>query len=186
MGLVKENLLTKGFSGRIGDEIVFRQVGNRTMFAKRPRKRTTLTPGQAAHQQQFQKAVYYAKSALLDPAVKAVYQSMANEASLRSAFNAAVTDYLKEPQIASVYTDNYSGEKGVVLFIATVDMFKIQNVIVTIKRADGTVIETGQAIRDQENWKYVTTQPNASVPGTKIIVQAKDRPGKQATLEKVL
>jgi hypothetical protein len=186
MGSVKENLLTKGFSGRIGDEIVFRQVGNRTMFAKRPRKRSTLTPGQTAHQQQFQNAVYYAKSALMDPAAKSVYQDMAKEANLRSAYNAAVTDFLKEPKIASVYTDNYKGVAGAVLFIAAVDMFKIQSVIVTIKRADGTVIETGQAVRDQENWKYVTTQPNASIPGTKIIVQAKDRPGKQATFEKVL
>jgi hypothetical protein len=80
MGSVKENLLTKGFSGRIGDEIVFRQVGGRTQFAKRPRKRTTLTPNQSAHRDAFLKAVYYAKSVLLDPVAKAEYQSLAKEA----------------------------------------------------------------------------------------------------------
>ena len=97
MGQVKENLLTKGFSGRIGDEIVFRQVGNRTTFAKRPRKRNSVTTNQAAQQAQFKKAVYYSKSVLLDPALREEYQNLANEANLKSAYTAVVTDYLKQP-----------------------------------------------------------------------------------------
>jgi hypothetical protein len=186
MGKVKENLLTKGFSGRIGDEIVFRQVGDRTMFAKRPRKRATLTPGQAAHRAQFQKAVYYSKSVLLDPAVRAEYEALAKEANLKSAYTAVVTDYLKEPQIASVFTDNYKGEAGVAIYVAAVDHFKLKQVTVTIKRADGTIIETGPATREAENWKYVVTQPNANVAGTRFVINANDRPGKQTTFEKVI
>jgi hypothetical protein len=107
MGNVQENLLTKGFSGKIGDEIVFRQVGNRTLFAKRPRKRSSLTPNQVTHQARFRDAVFFAKTMLLDPVLKEEYQSLARQFNLRSAYNAAVTDFLKEPQIALVYTDNY-------------------------------------------------------------------------------
>jgi hypothetical protein len=186
MGQVKENLLTKGFSGRIGDEIVFRQIGGRTMFAKRPRKRDTFTPGQAAHRAQFQKAVFYSKSVLQDPAVRAEYVAVAKEANLKSAYTAVVTDYLKEPKIASVFTDNYKGAAGEVIFIAPVDVFKIKQVSVTIIRADGSVIETGAAVREDQNWSYVTKQPNPSIAGTKFVIKASDRPGKQTTFEKVI
>lgn len=123
---------------------------------------------------------------LLDPAVKAVYQEVAKTANLRSAYTAAVTDYLKEPKIASVFTDNYKGEVGNVIFIAAVDQFKIQQMSITIMRADNTVIETGQPVVDQEQWRYVTTQPNSALAGSKIVIKAKDRPGKETTFEVVL
>jgi hypothetical protein len=186
MGNVQDNLLTKGFSGKIGDEIVFRQVGNRTLFAKRPRKRAGLTPNQETQQARFRDAVFFAKTMLLDPAIKEEYQNLAKQFNLRSAYNAAVTDFLKEPQIALVYTDNYKGVAGNVLFITAVDDFKIKTATVTLLRADNTVIETGPALAEQGQWKYITTQANAQVAGTKVVITAKDRPGKETTFEKVI
>lgn len=186
MGNVKDNLLTKGFSGKIGDEIVFRQVGNRTLFAKRPRKRTSLTANQEVQQSRFRDAVFYAKTVLLDAAMKTMYENLAKQFNLRSAYNAAVTDFLKEPKVAFVYTDNYKGEVGNVLFITTVDDFKIKTLTVTLMRADNSIIETGEAIAEQGQWKYVTTQVNAAIAGTKLTILAKDRPGKETTFEKVM
>jgi signal peptidase I len=186
MGNVKENLLTKGFSGKIGDEIVFRQVGNRTMFAKRPRKRTTFTPNQATQRTIFRDAVLFAKAALLDPATRAEYNDVAEAFSLRSAFNAAITDYLKHPEIALVYTNSYKGEVGNVIFILAKDAFKVKSATVTLQRADGTLIETGPAVAEQGQWKYIATQANDPVAGTRVIVNVKDRLGKETNDEKVL
>lgn len=186
MGIVKQNLLTKGFSGKIGDEIVFRQIGSATHFAKRPRKREVLTPGQAAHQEVFRAAIYYAKAILLDPAAKAAYETWAQSTNLKSAQIAAVTDYLKQPKIARVHSDSYQGAIGNVIFIVGEDHHKLYKVEVTIKRADGTVVETGEAIRQEQDWKYVATQANAAVAGSTIVINAKDRPGKEVTFEKVL
>lgn len=183
MGKVKENLLTKGFSGKIGDEIVFRQVGNRTLFAKRPRRRigSTSTP----QRDLFAKAVVFAKTMLLDPAIRADYQNRAKLAGLASAYSAAVTDYLKAPKINSIDTDYYKGAVGDVIWIIALDDFKLQSMTITLQRADGSVIESGLAILEEGRWKYVATQANAEA-GIKIIAVATDRPGKEAHLEKVL
>jgi hypothetical protein len=184
MGFVKENLLTKGFSGRIGDEIVFRQLGNRTLFAKRPRKRTNLV--QSAQTTRFSKAVLYAKTVLLDEAIRAAYVEAALHAGLNSAYVAAVTDYLKNPMIVLVFTDLYKGVAGDLIWITALDDFKIQRVTVTLQQPNGTLIEAGQAVAESGRWKYITTQSNATVAGTKVIVTAKDRPGQEAVAEKVL
>lgn len=185
MGKVKENLLTKGFSGKIGDEIVFRQVGNRTMVAKRPRKSTIVSPKQQPQRDLFAKAVVFAKTMLLDPAIRADYQNRAKLAGLASAYSAAVTDYLKAPKINSIDTDYYKGAVGDVIWIIALDDFKLQSMTVTLQRADGSVIESGLAILEEGRWKYVVTQANAEA-GIKVIAVATDRPGKEARLEKVL
>lgn len=186
MGIVKENLLTKGFSGKIGDEIVFRQIDGTTRFAKRPRKRTTLTPNQAAKQEKFTAAVFYAKASLLNETTRAAYVELAKLANLKSAYTAAVLDYLSEPTIALVHTDAYKGDEGDVIFILGEEHFKLHQVEVTITLANGTVVESGAATRQENDWMYVATQANAAVAGSKIVVKAKDRIGKESTFEKVL
>jgi hypothetical protein len=185
MGKVKENLLTKGFSGRIGDEIVFRQVKNRTLFAKRPRKSTIITPNQVSQRELFAKAVVFAKTMLLDPAIRADYQNRARQAGLASAYSAALTDYLKAPKINAIDTDYYKGAVGDVIWIVALDDFKIQRLTVTIQRDNGSVIENGVAVLEAGRWKYVATQPIAEA-GISVIAVATDRPGREARLAKVL
>jgi len=184
MGSVKENLLTKGFSGKIGDEIVFRQVGNRTLFAKRPRKRNNLVP--SAQAERFAKAVVYAKTALVDPAIRAEYENLAFQTGLNSAYVAALTDYLRKPVIALVNADLYTGAVGDVIWITAQDDFKIASVEVTLQGADGSVLETEQAVAEGGRWKYSAITANPVRTGTKVIVKAKDRPGQELVVEQVL
>lgn len=185
MGKVKENLLTKGFSGRIGDEIVFRQVKNRTLFAKRPRRSTIVSPNQLPQRELFSKAVVFAKTMLLDPLIRADYQNRAKLGGLASAYSAAVTDYLKAPKINSIDTDYYKGAVGDVIWIIALDDFKLQTVTVTLQAPDGSVIESGAAVLEEGRWKFIATQATALV-GVKVTVTATDRPGKEARLEKAL
>jgi hypothetical protein len=53
-------------------------------------------------------------------------------------------------------------------------------------RADNTVIETGPAVAEQGQCKYIITQVNAQVTGTKVVVTVKDHPGKEVMFEKVI
>jgi len=185
MGQVKENLLTKGFSGRIGDEIVFRQVGNRTLFSKRPRRSTIVTPNQQAQRDLFSKAVVFAKTMLLNPETLADYENRAKLAGIDSAYRAAITDYLKAPQLSSMDTDYYKGAVGDVIWIIALDDFKLQHMMVTLQRPDGSLIESGAAVLEQGRWKYIATQASP-IAGVKVTAVATDRPGKEAKLEKVL
>jgi hypothetical protein len=141
---------------------------------------------QSAQATRFSKAVLYAKTVLLDDAIRAEYEEAALLAGLNSAYVAAVTDYLKNPVIALMYTDLYKGVAGDLIWITALDDFKIQSVTVTLQQPNGTLIEAGQAVADGGRWKYITTQPNATVAGTKVIVTAKDRPGQEVVAEKVL
>jgi hypothetical protein len=184
MGSVKENLLTKGFSGKIGDEIVFRQVRNRTLFAKRPRKRNNPLPTEQS--ERFAKAVLYAKTALADPALRTEYENVAFLGGLNSAYVAALTDYLRKPVISLVYTDQYTGAIGEVIWITAQDDFKITSVEVSLQRPDGSVVETAQAVAEGGRWKFTSTKVNAVRTGTKVIVKAKDRPGQEVMVEQVL
>jgi hypothetical protein len=157
-----------------------------TQFSKRPRKRDTLSPKVLAQQSTFKQAATYAKTKLLYPNIKADYEARAQQAGLKSAYVAAVTDFLKAPSITQIDTDYYKGVVGDVIWIIVLDDFKIQKMTVTLQRPDGSVIETGNPVLDTGKWKYVVTQANAAVPGTKVSVSVTDLPGKQATLDKVL
>ena len=186
MGQVKENLLTKGFSGRIGDEIVFRQVNGRTTFSKRPRKRETFGPIQQQQQSKFQQASYYARTTLINPVQREEYARAAKLAGFKSAYVAALTDYMVEPKIANINVTAYKGTVGeAITFVAAHD-FKVVEAVVTIKRADDTVIETGVAVLGEYGWLYLAQQANASVTGCKVMVTIKDRLNKTATEEVVM
>jgi len=186
MGIVKENLATKGFSGGLGDEFVYRQIKNRTHFAKRPKKSSVITPNQQAARERFQQGVYFAKAVLMDPAIREDYATRAKEAGLASAYQTALSDFLKPLKIASIRTDGYLGVVGQPIFIVAADDFKIQTLTVTLQRENGTMIESGPAIKEVSGWVYLAKQANATRAGTKVIVRAKDRPGKEATEERIL
>jgi hypothetical protein len=186
MGIVKNNLATKGFSGGLGDEFVYRQIRNRTFFAKAPRKRSVITPNMEAAQIRFRQAVYFAKAMLMDPIIRADYATRAKWAGLTNAFQAAITDYLKVLKINSIQTDNYQGNIGDPIYIMVADDFKIQQLTVALQRPDGTVIESGTAARLETGWIYQATRANTIRAGMKVIIRAKDRPGKQITEERIL
>ena len=187
MALVKNNDLTEGMSGRIGNKIVFRVIKRRTVAPRRPLQPNTITVRQQAHRERFQRAALYAKTKMLDPVAKAEYQAMADDHAFNSAFAAAVRDYLVAPKILSVDVSNFTGAAGSALPIKVSDNFKVTKVKVSIVNAGG-VIESGDATYTQGDveWKYTTKQALPSLQGVKISVTATDRPGNEASLEKAL
>lgn len=189
MAHVKDNIVTEGFSGKLGNRIVFRQLGNRTIVAKRPLVSGVVSEDQVLHRKRFRSAAAYAKAKMLDPASKAEYVLLAKQYALTSPFVAAVADYLTLPEIDTINTDHYSGAIGDVIMISSpTGPPKIASVQVSIIQPDDTVVETGQAIFSAADaaWKYVATVASAVVPGSKVKAVATDKPGNVVTKEKVL
>ena len=134
---------------------------------------------QKAQQERFIRASAYAKNALQDPSLKEDYTAEAKKRRNVSAYNMAMTDYLRAPKIAHIdhsgYTGSATGEK---IMIEAGDAFKVVAVKVRIEDHDATLV--------QGKWVYTTTVTNPSLTGDKIIVTATDRPGNNSKKEESL
>ena len=95
------NPLYGGLSGTIGDLVFKRSRNGQTIVARRPRK-TNAGPSEAqkAQQERFTQANAYAKAAMADPEVCAIYQERAAKEG-KGAFALARSDYFKGKELLS-------------------------------------------------------------------------------------
>jgi len=188
MAKSRNNVVTHGLSGLIGDLLVFRQRANKTIVADRPRI-TTKQPSaiQMEIRERFKRATRYAKSALKDLVLKARYQLAAK--SGQSAHNVAFADYQKSPEFYDeVSLASYSGTVGDEIVVSVIDDFKVSTVYLEINAPGGAILEEGYAVQSENelDWIYTTTVANSEVAGTQIIFTATDYPGNKTVLEKLL
>ncbi|MEJ7780373.1 MAG: hypothetical protein WKF68_12370 [Daejeonella sp.] len=188
MAKSKNNVVTHGLSGLIGDLLVFRQRANKTIVADRPRAFSKPpTAIQLEIRQRFKKAVQYAKKALLDPILKAAYQAMTKLG--QTAFNTAFADYQRAPEFdAEVSLETYSGAAGEEITVSVLDDFRVTSVKVEIRKLDGSLLEEGNAVQSDNglDWVYTTTMVNTELAGSTIIFTASDLPGNRTVLEKTM
>jgi hypothetical protein len=189
MARVKRNLLTKGLSGMIGGTLVFRNFGEETIVSASPvRGGDEPTLKQAAQRERFSQAASYATSQMGIPDAKVQYEQMAKRKGIASAYAVAVADFFHAPSIKNIDLSAYKGAVGDAIHVAVIDDFDVKDVSVDIVNADGSVLETGKSVRDQNTsvWMYTVTAPNASVKGSKIAIRATDRPGNITSQEQVM
>jgi hypothetical protein len=184
---LKNNDLVMGSSGRIGDQLVYRQRGGKTIIAKRPR-RTGIPPSamQLEVQELFSEAVLYAKSVIADEAKKAIYKAKAT--ANQSAYNLALSDFCRAPEIKKYNISDYAGQVGDEISVRVLDDFKVDWVKLLIKDSAESTIEEGLAVlsANKADWIYTTTAINPSLAGSKLIISAADLPGNISTLEVIL
>lgn len=188
MASSKFNVLTHGLSGLVGDMLVFRQKAGRTIVASRPRP--TSRPVKAialAIRDRFRRAASYAASVMSNLVLKDEYQLTAKPG--QSAYNMAFTDYQKAPEIyEDINLAVYTGAIGEAIEVSVMDDFRVESVSVQIRTAGDTLIEEGAAVQSVNglDWVYTTTAENAELLGTRIIITAKDLPGNETVLEKIV
>lgn len=183
----KNNIITHGLSGKVGDLIVFRNRNGKTYVASKPKKRTgELSDAQKEHHKRFQQAVIYAKSALMNPETKQAYKEAATQGE--SAYNVAVADFMNAPDIDEINISKYTGKVGDIIEVTVTDDFSVQEVSVTILNADGTEVEHGSAQLSGNGlaWIYTATTNNSSLDGDKIIIHASDMPGHLSEKEQLI
>jgi hypothetical protein len=188
MTKIKNNPLLKGASGMLGEVVVYREHRGRIIMSNRPKRGGELTESQRLAKIRFMRGVQYAKAQLLDPAAKAEYEAGINDQK-NSAFMVAITDYLTAPRVDLIDTSLYAGAVGNEIKITAGDDFKVVSVHVTITDNNGALIEQGAAVvqpNSFDDWRYITTAANAALPGTKVTVTVRDKPGNMTTKEKVL
>jgi hypothetical protein len=179
----KNNVLTHGLSGKVGDLIVFRSRFGKTIVASKPKERTgEPTEAQQAVQSKFQEAVLYAKGAIKNPETATGYQQESEKSGKegKTAYNIAVADFFQAPDIKTVDLEKYSGKAGDTITIEVTDDFKVKSVTVAILNADGTEVEHADAKQDANDtrkWVFTAKAANASLDGDKIIIRASDIPG---------
>ncbi len=186
MGKVDENIITKGFRGKYNDDLVFRRMDRQTIFSRRSVSTKPPTAKQLESRNKFNRASHYASAAIAHPQRGLDYKVMAEQQGLKSAYLAAVTDYLTLPEITSVFADEYNGNAGELITITAKVPFKIIDLSVSILNAAGAVIESGKAVPNEAKWRYVITTANPQVKGSKLVIIAHDRQGKISTVEQVL
>ena len=179
MAVVLKNLVTQGLSGKLGDTLVFRRVGDRTIVSTAPTTTKEPTEKQKAQRERFQMAVLYAKSQMSDPEAKAAYEAEAKGKGQPNAYNIAVADFFRAPDINDVDFSLYSGKVGDSIRVRAIDDFKVKTVRVEIFNADGSEVESGEA-KLQSNgldWVYTATAVNEDLSGDRIVIKASDMPG---------
>jgi len=186
MAQSKNNIVTHGLSGKVGDILVFTQRGGKTIVGKVPTHTQQLTDKQLAVQDKFQQAVVYAQISLSNDATKAEYAAQAKNG--QSAYNVAVADFFYAPNIQSIDLSNYAGAVGNTIVITVTDDFKVVAVRVKIYNADGSLVEEGEAAQQAvgTRWQYTATVANPGISGDKIIVQAIDSPNNMSAKEQIL
>lgn len=187
MAEVKNNIITEGLSGILGDRIVFRQMRGKTIISVKPKKAEKYSEKQLEAKRRFQYAVFYGKSVTADPAKKAEYEA-AKGKKFNSAYQVAVADFLNAPDIEEVNLKEYKGEIGDVITIRVSDDFKVQEVKISIHNPNGTLVEEGNAVLQHGgvDWKYEATAVNDSMEGDKISIAAYDTPGNTSVEEQTL
>jgi hypothetical protein len=189
MASSNNSVITGKFRGTLGKELVFREWEGKTVVAKAPKKREGEgTPAQAEAQDKFLLASIYAKAIVKgqDQGIKDAYT-----AALRprqNLYSRAMEDFLSPPVVRIIDTSNYTGVINSPVQIRAVDDFRITGVQVEIYSANGTLLEKGNAIQQNNglDWTYTATLANSPLTGSKIKATATDVPGSKGTLEVML
>jgi hypothetical protein len=183
------SVITGKFRGSLGKELVFREWEGKTIVAKAPKARTgEISSAQAQIQDKFLIASKYANAVVkgTDQGIRDAYT-----AALRprqNLYSRAVEDFLTSPVVKTIGTGHYAGAVGDQLTIRAVDDFRVTAVRLEIYAANGTLLEKGSAVQQNNgiDWTYTATQANNPLTGSKIKAIATDVPGNQGTLDLTL
>jgi hypothetical protein len=182
MAKTKNNIFMTGLSGTVGKQMTLTQKkGDTIVGKKRGPSSIPATDNQLDIQSRFKIASKYALAAIQDPVTKAAYAAAAK--NNQSAYNMALADAFKAPEIRSINTTGYHGQPGDIIIIRAIDDFKVAAVHVTINT--GVFVEAGNAVLTDNglDWKYTATSVNDVSAGSKIRVTATDLPANETVME---
>lgn len=129
----------------------------------------------------FKYASVFAKAAIQDEVMGPIYTEAAQGSDkYRSAYQLAVTDYLKSPQIGNILLD--SAISGSPVLIGAFEDPLVAKLEVAILAEDGTTVGSGEALLTSNGiqWEYVLP---ADIPeGGQLLVKAYDLPSNVASM----
>ena len=181
MAISFKNVITRMYSGRVGD-IVLRNYGGKSVMAKRPEcSKVVKSEAQLENQKRFAKAVKISKAVKNDPQRSKDYSEKKKKMKYKDVYHAAMSDCLTKPRVQKVDLVSYRGLKGNIIRISAWDKFRVETVSVMIMNKMGQLIEKGPAVArmysGNREWDYIATTENVDYTGGKVIVLVTDKPG---------
>ena len=178
MAVSYNNVITRNYSGRVGD-IVLKNYDGKSVMTKRPDcSKVIKTARQLEFMNKFAKAVKYGLFVKNNPELCEYYRKKRPDLD---PYHAAISDYQSRPVIERVDVDGYQGLPGNVVTVSVWDKWGIEGVDMVIFNALGEVIECGAAVPRQFSgnleWDYTGTVENIDYKSSRILVHAKDHPG---------
>ena len=181
------NALTKGYSGKFGDQYVLRRRGRKSLLTQMPdRSKVEPSEGQKRVKMNFTAAAAYAKDKISDPLLREAYKAKGN--GEKSAYNMAMADFLHHPVVTSVNTDFYRGNAGDVIHVEAIDDFKVVRVMLYLTDPNDLELEFGECtqVGTSPEWTYTLQGDHLPVAGQKIRVVAYDLPNHPGELTVVM
>ena len=186
MANITNNLLVKGAKGKVGNQLVYRTRGDKTIITKMPEQK----PGRKATGKQSEKrdqliyASLYAQGVMLSDKLRKKYEKKATDTL--TWHNLACRDFLVAPVVKKINIKEYNGLPDSQIIIKAKDDFRVIRVKVKIISASGGVVEEGDAFLDPLNrnyWIYTAKQSNTDTMGTRVIATAFDIPNNKGIME---
>jgi len=185
MSKVKDNIVTRGLSGKLGKQVVFRQWSGATFLAKAPVMSSSMINNEVLlkHQLRFKDATVYAKKVMNDAELKQAYKNKSK--ARQTAYARAVQDFFSAPVIQEIDLSNYTGEANSFVRVFATDDFRVKQVLVRVEDEQSQTVETGFAEREENAdwWKFIVNKAHVLPSGGKVIASALDMPGNEATAE---
>jgi hypothetical protein len=183
MSKTNQNALTRYYSGKFGQDFVFRNYNGMSTMAKLPRRSHRRRSARELETvARFRLASHWARRCLVDPELRAFYQSKPEKGV--SVYRLALKDYLRSPVVERICAEEYVGKPGDRITVIAKDDFAVAKVHLRIARADGTLVEEGPCGPGGINsvWEYVATVEIAAHAGVNITATAWDTPGNAGKL----
>ena len=155
MAKVKLNSALRQISGTM-DNWVYRRNGDDVSISKRPTVTKAPTAAQLAVREKFRGAVGYARTAMLDPALRSRYEAAARVRGMR-VLPFVVTDYFTPPVVDLIDTSGYHGRVGDVIIVNAFDDFEVARVTVVIRDGADEIVVQGAAVPVNGRWNYAIT-----------------------------
>jgi hypothetical protein len=179
MAISRNNLFTRGASGTVGGNMVFRSWNGKTYICSSPSKPRKQSPIQRENRLKFKMATNFAKAMMKDPAKKEEYKQLAKKMKLPNAYTAAITEYMRKPEIREVELNGYTGlAQQEIKVNARKKGFEIEVIEVIISDEKGHVLEQGKAEKGKIfDWTYKTTKTVENYQSLQILIRARERTG---------
>lgn len=159
MGKTPVNAGLVDLRGRV-DAFVYRKLEGDTIVSRLPHK-TEIPPSesQAAVRERFLQATKYARGIFEDPVLKQRYVELAERRSIAPGrlFAFILRDFIKPPEIKSIDCTRYHRHIGDGIRVVADDDGEITGVTVTLKDANGAVLESGPAVLQLQSYRYTAT-----------------------------
>ncbi len=134
----------------LGRALVFKTLRGKTILASRPSPPTKQSEQQRLNRSKFKEASFWAKSVIRDPANKEYYDRKAKKLKLPNAYTAAITDYMRTPQVKEI-----EKRLDTVTYKVSKKDFDVKSIELKVVNAKGEEIETRALVKDKLNdWTF--------------------------------